>query len=167
MIRIAITGPESSGKTTLGKALALELSATFVPEFARDFLANLDRAYSQADLTTIAKGQLDVMLSSSAEIQIIDTDFIVLKIWSEEKYASTSIAIEELISKNYFDLHILCTPDIPWESDPLRENPNDRNRLFQLYHESLTKMNKPFIIVNGPHNNRLTKSLSTINAISK
>ena len=129
MIRIGITGPESSGKTTLAKALSEELGASYISEFARKYLTELGRPYEQNDLIEIAKGQLNGILTGSSSLQIIDTDFIVLKIWLEEKYNSTSAYIEDLIAKNHFDLHILCTPDIPWEEDSLRENPDDRDRI--------------------------------------
>ena len=43
--RIAITGPESTGKSTLTKALAIHFNTLWVEEFARTYLNNLGRSY--------------------------------------------------------------------------------------------------------------------------
>ena len=58
IIRIAITGPESTGKSTLARQLAEHYQTTWVPEFARVYLDQLGRPYEEGDLVSIAKGQL-------------------------------------------------------------------------------------------------------------
>ena len=167
MLRIAITGPESSGKTTLAKALSEHYNISFVPEFARTYLEKTEGKYEQLDLDNIAQGQLKSLNSAEDSIVISDTDFSVLEIWSQYKYKNTSELITKLVQKELFDLHILCSPDIPWETDLLRENPNSRDLLFELYCESLNCYNKNFIVVNGIAKNRLEKSIQAIDALIK
>jgi len=162
MKRIAITGPESSGKTTLAVALARHFGVSAVPEYAREFLIENGQSYTQGDLDDIAEGHEQNINLSQNSINIIDTDFIVLKIWSEYKYEFASSYINSLVSENHFDLHILCAPDIPWEEDPLRENPNDRHELFERYLETLNSFKKDFIIVSGLPEMRLKKSIKAI-----
>ena len=58
LIRIAITGPESTGKTNLAEALALHYNTVWVPEYAREYIANLNRKYTLNDILTIAKRQV-------------------------------------------------------------------------------------------------------------
>jgi GTPase SAR1 family protein len=59
MIKIILTGPESTGKTTLAKQLADYFHAPLVQEYARIFFQKKDTPqYNQADLTEIAKGQM-------------------------------------------------------------------------------------------------------------
>ena len=167
MLKIAITGPESTGKTTLALALSKHFKVSFIPEFAREYLEKTKGKYSQEDLDFIAKGQLKSLDSTENKIIICDTDFSVLEIWSQYKYKNVSELINKLVSDNLFDLHILCSPDIPWEADILRENPNSREKLFQLYKESLERYNKNFIVVDGTNLNRLKKSLVAIDALKK
>ena len=167
MLRIAITGPESSGKTTLAKALSEHYNISFVPEFARTYLEKTEGKYKQLDLDIIAQGQLKSIISAEDTIVISDTDFSVLEIWSQYKYKNTSELINKLVQKDLFDLHILCSPDIPWEADLLRENPNSRDLLFKLYSKSLNSNNKNFIVVNGSAKNRLEKSIQAVDPLIK
>jgi NadR type nicotinamide-nucleotide adenylyltransferase len=165
IIRIAITGPESSGKTTLVKALSDQFEVSPVPEYARQYLEENVTGYIQEDLDEIALGHQESISLSQNSINIIDTDYVVLKVWSEDKFEFSSGLINRLVSENHFDLHILCSPDIPWEEDPLRENPEDRHKLFEKYLEVLNKYRKDYIIVSGTHDKRLKKSIQAITAI--
>lgn len=161
-IRIAITGPESSGKTALTEALGKALNCGWVPEFARAFLEMYGNDYEQEDLDTIAEGHWNQIQESSENPVLVDTDFVVLKVWSEYKYNGASATINRLVNANHFDLHILCAPDIPWHYDPLRENPADRDVLFEQYLKILETFRKPYIIVAGTHAEREKKSLDAI-----
>ena len=82
---IVITGPESSGKTTLAKGLAKELNMDYTEEYAREYL-NTNSTYRQKDLLYIAQGQLQKEKANLNPTVIHDTDLITIKIWSEYKY---------------------------------------------------------------------------------
>jgi nicotinamide riboside kinase len=71
------------------------------------------------------------------------------------------------VSENWFDLHVLCAPDIPWEPDKLRENPEDRDALFLRYVETLEKMRKPYLIVEGSLDKRLKKVSKAIRQLQR
>jgi nicotinamide riboside kinase len=79
----------------------------------------------------------------------------VMLIWSQEKFKEVSPIIKSYWEAQDFDHLFLCAPDIPWEADKLRENPLDRERLFQLYEELLTKNNCSFSILRGSLNQRI------------
>ncbi|MFK7784095.1 MAG: AAA family ATPase [Crocinitomicaceae bacterium] len=168
MIRIALTGPESSGKTTLAHQLGDHLNAPVFLEYARTYLENLEREYIQEDLDRMCEGHLEQFeqeVKSKSDFLIVDTDFIVLKIWSKVRFGSVSKIILDAVDSSYFDLHILCSPDIPWEYDPQREHPDQRDELFQLYRQELTLSQKNFIEVSGSEEERLKKSLAAIASI--
>lgn len=167
MLKIAITGPESSGKTTLCEALATYYDVTYIDEYARIYLEQTNGEYNQSDIDQIARGQLASLNASTNHITICDSDFSVLEIWSRYKYGQVSKLITDLVNQDIFDLHILCSPDIPWEEDPLRENPGNRDELFELYNNSLIYHNKPFITVSGTHEIRMKESIKTIANLQK
>lgn len=157
MYKIAITGPESSGKTALTEALAKKLNVSFSKEYAREYLMERNGEYTIEDLDEIAKGQLinNQNYSEKENYFICDTEMLVMKIWSEFKYKKCSDFIQNALNNQKFDLYILCKPDIPWEDDPLRENSLDRGELYEIYLQELKKMNVLFIEVGGSLENRL------------
>lgn len=158
MKKIVITGPESSGKTTLARQLAQHLKTQAVEEYAREFLSRLGRPYVEADLEVIAKGQLaneEAAAGSDREILILDTSLEVIKIWSEVRFGRVAPWILEALQKHRRDFYLLCQPDLPWEFDPLRENPNDRWMLYERYERELKSMQVPFATVSGHGAQRL------------
>lgn len=165
-MKIAITGPESSGKTALAKRLSEMLEAPMVEEYARIYLEKFGPEYEVEDLETMLIGHQNSIEEITAPLIIIDTDYLVFKIWSEVKYGKASLSINRLVSENHFDLHILCTPDFPWEPDPLRENENDRDALFIRYVSELERYKKEYIIVHGALEGRVKKSKEAIHGLS-
>ena len=165
MLRVAITGPESTGKTELAKQLAAYYQTTYVPEIAREFLASLGRAYIFEDIVKIAREQLD-MENSFAEkpgkILFCDTDLLVTKIWSIFKYGKCDPWIEEKVKSHRYDLYLLCGIDMPWAEDPLRENPGQREELFGLYLNELQLLKVNFAIISGLGERRLRNAILAI-----
>jgi nicotinamide riboside kinase len=161
MPKIIVTGPESSGKTTLCNALSKHFNLPFPEEFARDYIDKLIRDYNKEDLLSIAKGQL----KSEQNTQLLDTDLITIKIWSNYKYGNCDKwildEIEKQKSENRF--YLLCTPDIPWEADTQRESPNNREKLFELYKEEIASLGHDYFIVEGEE--RKEKSISKISSL--
>ena len=85
---VCLTGPESTGKSTLAEALACEFAAPMVPEIARDYLTSIDE-YDNKDVLAIAHLQLaaeQAIADTAPRLMICDTDLLVLRIWWEEKY---------------------------------------------------------------------------------
>ena len=153
MLKIIISGPESSGKTSLAKALSKDFKIEYTKEYARKYLTQIKRKYKKEDLSNIAKIQLENELFNSQknEISIHDTDLITIKIWGLYKYGDCEDWILEKINKQKEEnrVYFLCFPDIPWESDPLRENPNDRKKLFKIYQKELSELDHTYFIIKG------------------
>jgi len=145
------TGPESSGKTTLALAIAKATNRVYVAEYAREYIGNLDRKYTQEDLLAIAKRQYTLHQEAKVNPRKIcfDTDLLTIKIWSEYKYGTCDPWILDRLYSNSDSLYILCKPDFPWEFDELRENPNDREEIYKLYESQLEALNLPYRIVSG------------------
>jgi NadR type nicotinamide-nucleotide adenylyltransferase len=162
MKKVVITGPESSGKSTLIKHLSESLFTPHVREYAREYIDSLGRAYNKDDLTQIAKGQIDLeedIICQTPSYLICDTDLLTIKIWSEYKYGSCDPEIIELLKNNLPDLYLLASPDFPWEEDSQRENPYTRDELFLVYKAEIIKLDIPYIIINGAESERLERAM--------
>ena len=96
---------------------------------------------------------------------IADTETIVCKIWVEYVFKHSNETIDNILKQQNFDLYLLCDIDLPWVYDPLRENPSleERKELFDIYKNTLTKMNVPFEIVNGDDEERVNNAINIIN----
>ena len=166
MKKIAIIGPESTGKTDLAMALSNQYKGVFVPEYAREYLIKLDRPYVQDDLFQIAKGQVNaVEKCKTGNLLIADTDLHVIKVWSEFKYGNCHPWILDQLSKQEYDFYFLTYYDIPYEEDPLRENPNDRAYLFEIYKQLLSKANLPFQVIKKSREERLKTAMNQVDAL--
>jgi nicotinamide riboside kinase len=159
--RIAFTGPESCGKTTIAKRFAAHVGGTYVEEFARTYLEKGCGQYNEEDLVTIAHGQWALWKQING-ILVADTEMLVLKVWSEVRYGRTDAFIEESLKTQNFDHYFLCYPDIPWEPDSLREHPEQRLELFEHYVIELEKMNLPYSILKGDVETRLSRCLEVL-----
>lgn len=165
MRKIVLTGPESSGKTSLAEALAEHYGAPAVPEYARAYLENLGRPYEEEDLLHIAQGQLaweEEYAARAGEWLIIDTSMVVLKIWSEYKYGRCHPFILENLHKYQYDLFLLCRPDLPWSFDPLREHPDQREELFSMYQRELDVLGFPYEVISGQGEERVQRALAAL-----
>jgi NadR type nicotinamide-nucleotide adenylyltransferase len=164
-LKIAVTGPESTGKTTLAEMLAKEFGASLVPEYAREFLKGRKPPYTLSDLEQIAQGQKEreqKELAESKGLLISDSEMTVLKIWSEHAFGYCLPIIERFWMEQEYDLYLLMNTDIPWEPDPLREHPHLREHLFTTFKKYLDEMHIHYIIISGEGNQRTEQARNAI-----
>ncbi len=165
-LNILITGPESSGKSTLAKQLAVYLNAKLIPEFSREYLNKIGRKYESFDLIKITeKQQLIHKENTKLSVPcIFDTGALCTEIWWEDKFPTLNVPqiIVDTVKEIKYDVIFLCKPDIDWVYDPFRENPNDRDRLFDIYKSKLDTLKKNFTVVEGDREVRLKTVLSSV-----
>ena len=167
-MKVIITGPESTGKSRLTKALAKHYNIPFAKEYARYYLEQTNGEYHQDDLLEIAKGQMDLedkVSSGSDGIVLCDTGLEVIRIWSEWKYNNCDPQILKDSFARQPDLYLLLKPDIPWMPDKLRENPNDRDELYQNFKAVLSEYDSRVIEISDYWENRLHTSIAAIDRL--
>lgn len=172
MIKIAIVGPESTGKSVLTKELAGYFHAPWVDEYAREYIQNLNRKYNFSDICHIAQKQIEQELfyekeyAGSAGYVFFDTELIITKVWFEYCYQQIPDFVTERLSKNFFDFYLLCVPDLPWEPDPVREHGDDRDFFFEKYKQEIEKLGKPYALITGMGNERLQNAIDAVGKIN-
>lgn len=166
--RIATIGPESTGKTTLCMELAGHYRAIWVPEYARTFMENLKRSYTYEDVIHCAREQMkaeDELLSKADRFLFCDTELINYKVWFNDKFEKIPDWIEHQIKNRKYDLYLLTSPDLPWVYEAVRENPERREYLFELYKNELEKRNFIYGTVSGSGATRLEAAIKIIDSI--
>lgn len=167
MKRVVICGPESTGKTVLSKTLAAHYEVPWVPELARDYVANLARDYTYEDVVDIARNQISKeqeLIKQKTQWVIFDTWLIITKVWFELVYRQVPLWLTRYIQENPVDLFLLCSPDIPWVADGIRENGGAmRKVLFQRYKTEIETLGHPFVIVTGSGQKRTQNAIELIN----
>jgi NadR type nicotinamide-nucleotide adenylyltransferase len=165
IIRVAVIGPESSGKTTLSHELAEHYQTTWVAEYSRSYIAGLTRAYTQQDIEKIALAQLkqeDEALLHAQNYFFADTELIIAKVWSLDVFHYCPEWIEKKIPELAYDLYLLTSPDLEWIADPVRENAGRRDYFFDWYKRELETYQFPYFIISGHGKYRMQNAVSAI-----
>ena len=174
IVKIALFGPESTGKTTLAKQLAEYYKTEWVPEFARDYLQekwdNNKSVCTVDDMLPIAHGQTKLeneFLALANKYLFCDTNLMVTKVFSEVNYNFCHPVLNQAALEHEYDLFFLTDIDLPWEKDDLRSGAKDRELMFTSFKESLIENKKPFITLSGDKLSRLNKAISIIDNLTE
>lgn len=173
--KIAIIGPESTGKSTLCKQLAQHFNTTWCPEYAREYLNQNGIKYSYTDLKKIAEGQLVMedycveevnskLKTENSKLVFIDTNMYVIKVWYEYVYGRCEYFVLDEIAVRNYDLYLLCNIDLPWTFDEMREYPEEapRMELYNMYKDLLINQTTPWIEISGNYEERLQKAIAAV-----
>jgi NadR type nicotinamide-nucleotide adenylyltransferase len=185
LVKVAIIGPESTGKSTLCKQLARHYQTLWCPEYAREFLSAHGSKYNYEDLLTIAKGQVDLeekyesgvgaqklgvrTAQPVSKLLFIDTEMYVMKVWCEFVFGKCHQYILDKILDHQYDLYLLCNVDLLWVPDELREYPDlgTRKKLYKIYLDIMVNQNVPWTAISGNSEERLQKAIAAVEAILK
>jgi NadR type nicotinamide-nucleotide adenylyltransferase len=168
MKKIAIIGPESTGKSTLCEQLAVHYKTVWCPEYAREYLLTNGKVYKFEDLAVIAKGQLaledGLCAKANNEIYFIDTNMYVMQVWCEFVFQKCHQFILDKIVERKYDLYLLCNIDLPWAYDELREYPDEKPRkeLYRMYKELMIDQKTPWVEVSGSYEERFDAAVDAV-----
>ncbi|MGW9684249.1 AAA family ATPase [Flagellimonas sp. 2504JD1-5] len=175
LIKVVLFGPESTGKTTLSKQLARHYNTVWVPEYAREYLQNKwnneRKTCEPQDLLPIAEGQIRLeneLSKKTNDLLICDTDLLETKVYSEAYYIGhCDPLLEKYALENTYDIYFLTYIDTPWEPDDLRDKPNEREKMFMCFKETLEKYDRNFVILKGDKKTRLQTAINHIDKLLK
>ncbi|MDQ2800616.1 MAG: AAA family ATPase [Armatimonadota bacterium] len=168
--RVAILGPESSGKTTLASRLAAEFETLWAPEYGRTYLDALPRTIDAAVMETIARGHRasETSLARQARrVLISDTDPIITQVWCEFLLGVVPPVVKAYIQDSAYDLYLLTDATEEWVADPQRFLP-ERHRREQFHdrcREILTALGRPFVFLHGSWEQRQETAQAAITAL--
>jgi len=170
LLRVAVTGPESSGKTTLSASLAERFGTVFVPEASRGYSDAKGIVYEIADILPIARAQKESEESLSPKahrLLVLDTDLLTVTVWSHVLYGACPPEAEAMAAEQNVDLTLLLRPDLPWTFDPQRCHPDlaDREDFFERLRRGLLRLRRAFVVVGGASEARLSAAEEAVGAL--
>lgn len=168
---IVITGAESTGKSMLTKWLASHFQVPYIPEFAREYVENLNRDYNYSDVEFIAKKQISHLhefQKAGFPFIFADTWLIITKIWFEVVFKQVPSWIDETIKETAIDLFLVCDTNLPWISDPVRENGGEQRELLQKqYINTIEEYGFNYKVVGGENEERFKNALEAVRQLGE
>lgn len=163
--KIAIVGPESTGKSTISAQLATHYNTVWVPEYAREYCAKLTEPCTWEDEVNMFYGQLGMeerLLPEANKILICDTTFLTVKIWTEHTFGQSPQEVLDELPKRPYDLYLLMNIDLPWQEDPLRDFPHLSGYFMEVWHKELNTLNASYNVISGTDNERFRNAVNVI-----
>lgn len=166
LTKIAVVGPESTGKSTMAKHLAQVLHTVCVPEYARYYCQHLDRNYTLQDEINMFHGQLaleEAIISfANQDVLICDTTILTVKIWCDHLFGDTPALVKSTIATRPYDFYLLMDIDLPWEDDPLRDFPDQREHFRAVWEQGLQALEANYMVVSGQGEERLQRGVEHV-----
>ena len=167
--RVVLTGPESTGKTTLVAELAIHYGTVCSAEFSRTYLDRKQAPLDDTDVEPIARGQItnedDAALRASG-LLILDTDLVSTVVYSRYYYGRCPEWIAEAARDRLAQLYLLLQPDVPWVPDgEQRDRPAAREEMHRLFRYALQAFGARHVEIGGSWSERRLRAIASIDAM--
>ena len=167
--RVALLGPESSGKTTLAERLAERFGVRWVPEYGREYCETRDaRTLEPADFEAIVWGQAsleDAMAADGGPVLICDTELHTTCTWSEMILGTCDPWLVAAARARRYDAMLLLAPDVPWVADGTRVLELERVRHHHLIERELRDAGRAWEAIRGPFEARERAAIAAVERV--
>lgn len=168
MIRVVLTGSESTGKTTLAERLAARYGVACVPEFVRRYATEKGAPLDFNDHGPIARGQIaleDEYRGRGGSLLVQDTDLLSTVVYCQHYFGRCPAWIADAARERRPDLYLLCEIDLPWTPDGVRDRGHAREEMQQLFRDAVRASGVPFVVIAGDADERLAIAVDAIDAL--
>ena len=165
MIRVVLTGSESTGKSTLAWRIAKHFDADYVPEFVRGYAEKKGGVLSFGDHGPIARGQMaieDEHIATEKPLLIQDTDLLSTVVYCDHYFGQCPRWIVDAANERKPDLYLLCDIDIPWVADGVRDRGHLREEMQKLFRDAVVRSKVPFASISGEGEARFVRAIDAI-----
>lgn len=141
--KIVILGTESTGKTTLVRALAKYFNTSWVEEYGRVYveteLAGSEKTLRSSDYPLIAYRHKDLeekAMRSANRICLVDTNAFITEFYHRLYEHCSNPIVSAIAKEERYDAVIILSDNVPWVDDGMRSNPN-RSKTAELFKSML------------------------------
>lgn len=174
LFTVCVVGAESTGTTTLARALAEHFQTVWAPEYGRVYSEGKlylpeYSVWESSEFTHIAQMQsiLAETLSLRAKKYLfLDTDAFATAVWHQRYMEQASPAVTTIAEQNKPDLYLVTSPDIPFEQDGTRDGEHIREWMHQEFLRRLADWRVPFEVVSGSREDRFHQALRALEKYS-
>lgn len=170
--RVVVTGAESSGTTTLARALAEHFQTVWVPEYGRQYCeknwSGLDYLWRSEEFELIAREQQkreNAAARLANRVLICDTNAWTTRLWHHRYLGEFSPAVEALAAGGKADLYLLTDVHIPFVQDGIRDGEAIREKMHQRFIAELNAQSVSWTLIAGDPQSRLQRAIETIETI--
>lgn len=167
VIRVVLTGSESTGKTTLAAQLATHYGAELIPEFVRAYAEQRGGVIEFSDHGPIARGQMaleDAHIARARGIVVQDTDLLSTVVYCDHYFGRCPPWIEAAAAARRPNLYLLCEIDTDWIADGVRDRGHLRDDMQQLFRDAVRASGVASATITGLGDERLERAVDAIDA---
>ena len=170
--RLGLLGGESSGKTSLARALADELGTAWVPEYGRQRWEELRETLSVDELVKVARTQValedaleDAALANASRWLICDTTPLTTLQYCLYDHGHAPAELHALARRRY-DVLVVCEPDFKFVQDGARRDDSFRASQHAWTLAQLAASGTGYVTVHGPLKDRVRQLVHHLSQLS-
>jgi NadR type nicotinamide-nucleotide adenylyltransferase len=168
MIKVVVTGSESTGKTSLAAQLGRHYGAPVAEEFVRHYAATRTEPLGFQDHGPIARGQMaaeDAAIARADDLVVLDTDLVSTVVYCEHYFGRAPGWIIDEARARAGQLYLLLRPDVPWIADGVRDRGERREEMHALFAARLQELQLSVVEVGGTWDARFATAVQAIDAL--
>jgi HTH-type transcriptional repressor of NAD biosynthesis genes len=143
-LKVCVIGTESSGKSTLIKAMVKLFNTSWVEEYGRNYcltkVGGDEKLLSSIDYEKIAfahKAEEEKALSTANKLSFIDSNAFVTEFYHRLYEGYKNTVVTSIAANEEYDLVIYMTDETTWVDDGLRVNGGSRSETKELFEDML------------------------------
>ncbi len=170
--RVCVLGAESTGTTTLARALAQGLATVWVEEYGREYSEHKfrrgEQLWTSPEFEHIATEQLrreDQLARQANRVLVCDTNAFATMLWERRYVGRSSPAVAALGRSSRCDLYLLTGDEIPFVQDGLRDGEHIRHEMQGWFKDALATQAVAWYELHGSEASRLAQALGLVRVL--